>query len=91
MKISEKNRALYQLYLDSNYAVNSSTKNTTYRTYRNSMLYFMEFLHTKVSFTLGRFACVIVLVLLPPVCPLAPEPEVESKNLPSIFCQVVPR
>ena len=47
MKISEKNRALYQLYLDSNYAVNSSTKNTTYRTYRNSMLYFMEFLHTK--------------------------------------------
>lgn len=45
MKISEKNRALYQLYLDSNYAVNSSTKDTTYRTYRNSMQYFMEFLH----------------------------------------------
>lgn len=41
------------------------------------------------SFTLGKFALAIVLVLLPPICPLAPEPEVESKNLPSIFCQVV--
>lgn len=47
MKISEKNQALYQLYLDSNYAINESTKNTTYRTYKNSMNFFMEYLHTK--------------------------------------------
>ncbi|MGL5902739.1 MAG: phage integrase SAM-like domain-containing protein, partial [Cetobacterium sp.] len=47
MKISEKNKILYQLYLDSNYAVNENTKDTTYRTYKNSMYYFMEFLHTK--------------------------------------------
>ena len=40
---------------------------------------------------LGKFALLIVLVLLPPVCPLPPEPEVESKNLPSIFSHVVPK
>ena len=40
---------------------------------------------------LGKFALLIVLVLLPPICPLALLPEVASKNLPSIFCQVVPR
>lgn len=45
MKISEKNKTMYQIYLDSNYAINSSTKNTTYRTYKNSMYFFMEYLH----------------------------------------------
>ena len=43
------------------------------------------------SFTLGKFTLLIVTVLLPPVCPLAPELDVASKNLPSIFSQVVPR
>ena len=45
MKISEKNRIIYQTYLDSKIAVNSATKGTTYRTYKNSMTNFMEFLH----------------------------------------------
>lgn len=45
MKISEKNRVIYQTYLDSKTAVNSATKDTTYRTYNNSMVNFMEFLH----------------------------------------------
>lgn len=40
---------------------------------------------------LGKFALLIVLVLLPPVAPLALEPDVASKNLPSIFSHVVPR
>ncbi|WP_300620338.1 hypothetical protein [uncultured Fusobacterium sp.] len=33
----------------------------------------------------------IVLLLLPPVDLEAPVPEVPSRNLPSIFCQVVPK
>ena len=37
MKISEKNQMVYQVYLDSRTAVNSATKDTTYRTYKNSM------------------------------------------------------
>ena len=45
MKISEKNQLIYQMYLDSKIAVNSSTKETTYRTYKNSMNNFMEYLH----------------------------------------------
>lgn len=43
-----------------------------------------------VSLTLGKLAWAIVLELLPPVALLAPLPEVPSRNLPSIFCQVVP-
>lgn len=45
MKISEKNQMIYQMYLDSKIAVNSATKKTTYRTYKNSMVNFMEYLH----------------------------------------------
>lgn len=45
MKISEKSKAIYQVYLDSRIAVNSATQKTTYRTYKNSMTNFMEFLH----------------------------------------------
>ncbi|WP_294656519.1 tyrosine-type recombinase/integrase [uncultured Fusobacterium sp.] len=45
MKISEKNQMIYQMYLDSKTAVNSATKETTYRTYKNSMSNFMEYLH----------------------------------------------
>lgn len=41
------------------------------------------------NLTFGRFACVIVSVLLPPTCPLALLLLVASKNLPSIFSQVV--
>ena len=33
----------------------------------------------------------MVLELLPPVALLAPLPEVPNRNLPSIFCQVVPK
>ena len=44
-----------------------------------------------VNLTLGKLAWVIVLLLLPPVCLLAPLPLVPKRNLPSIFCQVVPR
>lgn len=43
------------------------------------------------NFILGKFALAIVLVLLPPVVPLAIEPEVDKRNLPSIFSQVVPK
>ncbi|MDH6457651.1 hypothetical protein M2102_001279 [Fusobacterium sp. PH5-7] len=43
------------------------------------------------NFMLGKFSLAIVLVLLPPVCPLALLPLVESRNLPSIFSQVVPK
>lgn len=46
MKISEKNRLIYQAYLDSKIAVNSATKDTTYRTYKNSMYDFMSYLYT---------------------------------------------
>lgn len=45
MKISEKNKEIFETYLNSKCAVNSRTKDTTYRTYRNSMYFFMEFLH----------------------------------------------
>ena len=45
MKISEKNKLIYQAYLDSKIAVNSATKDTTYRTYKNSMYDFMSYLH----------------------------------------------
>lgn len=45
MKISEKNQLIYQMYLDSKIAVNSSIKETTYRTYKNSINNFMEYLH----------------------------------------------
>ena len=45
MKISEKNKLIYQAYLDSKIAVNSATKDTTYRTYKNSMYDFMGYLH----------------------------------------------
>nr|DAW01170.1 MAG TPA: hypothetical protein [Caudoviricetes sp.] len=40
---------------------------------------------------LGKFSLLIVTVLLPPTCPLVLLSLVESKNLPSIFSQVVPR
>lgn len=45
MKISEKNKLIYQTYLDSKIAVSSATKDTTYRTYKNSMYDFMSYLH----------------------------------------------
>lgn len=40
---------------------------------------------------LGRFALEIVTVLLPPTCPLVLLLDVASRNLPSIFSQVVPK
>ena len=44
MKAIEKNKQIYQVYLDSKIAINSETKDTTYRTYKNSMNDFIKFL-----------------------------------------------
>lgn len=47
MSNKEKNIELYNTYLNSNYAINFSTKDTTYRTYKNFMNNFIDYLHEK--------------------------------------------
>lgn len=43
--MNEKNKIIYQKYLNSKIAINMSTKDTTYKTYENSMNDFINFLY----------------------------------------------